>query len=46
VNTFSVKDNGDDRGWAAKFQYNNNNILKSGNQLSTSLDYEYVQKEV
>ena len=47
VNTFSVKDNGDDRGWAAKFQYNNNKILKSekGNQLSTSLDYEYVQKK-
>jgi len=29
VNTFSVKDNGDDRGWAAKFQYNNSSVLKS-----------------
>ncbi|HRF23331.1 MAG TPA: hypothetical protein PLR98_04185, partial [Chitinophagaceae bacterium] len=47
VNTFSVKDNGDDRGWAAKFQYNNSSVLKSekGNQLSTTLDYEYVQKK-
>lgn len=48
VNTFSVKDNGDDRGWAAKFQYNNSSVLKSekGNQLSTTLDYEYVQKSL
>lgn len=47
VNTFSGKDNGDDRGWATKLQYVNNNLLKAGqrNQLSTQLDYEYVQKK-
>lgn len=47
VNTFSSKDNGDDRGWAAKFQLNNDRILRQANKLnlSTGLDYEYVQKK-
>ncbi len=47
VNTFSSKDNGDDRGWAAKFQLNNNRMLRQANNmhLSTGLDYEYVQKK-
>ncbi|MCX6316228.1 MAG: hypothetical protein NTW29_02980 [Bacteroidetes bacterium] len=45
VNTFSDKDNGDDRGWAAKFQLNNTRTLSATKklQLSSGLDYEYVQ---
>jgi hypothetical protein len=45
VNTFSKIDNGDDRGFAAKFQLNNNSQLSPKNklQLNTSLDYEFVQ---
>jgi hypothetical protein len=45
VNIFSSKDNGDDRGWAAKFQLTNEKILQQKNQLQliTGLDYEYVQ---
>jgi hypothetical protein len=47
VNTFSEKNNGDDRGWAAKFQLNNNKTLRSQNklQLITALDYEYVENK-
>jgi hypothetical protein len=46
-NTFSGIGNGDNRGWAAKFQLNNSNILRktSKNQLTTALDYEYVQRK-
>jgi len=45
VNTFSSKNNGDDRGWAAKFQLSNDKMLNVANklQLLTSVDYEYVQ---
>lgn len=45
VNTYSSKNNGDDRGWAAKLQLYNEKILKVSNglQLNTGLDYEYVQ---
>ncbi len=47
VNSFSSKDDGDDRGWAAKFQLNHERILNSPKklQVSGSLDYEYVQKK-
>lgn len=47
VNTFSSKDNGDDRGWAAKFQLSNEKMIRHSNklQLNSSLDYEYVQKK-
>lgn len=47
VNTFSEKDNGDDRGWAGKFQLNNEKIFSTVRklQLTTGLDYEYVQKK-
>ena len=47
VNTFSVKDNGDDRGWAGKFQLTNTKMLRAAKQLqlNTALDYEYVQKK-
>lgn len=47
VNTFSSKDNGDDRGWAAKVQWSNEKIIRQNSklQLSTTLDYEYVQKK-
>lgn len=47
VNTFSVKDNGDDRGWATRFQLSNTKMLQSQKklQLSTALDYEYVQNK-
>lgn len=47
VNTFSAKDDGDDRGWAAKFQLGNEKILNVARklQLSTGLDYEFVQKK-
>lgn len=45
VNTFSRKDNGDDKGFAARLQVNNAIDLHTKNklQLLTSLDYEYVQ---
>ncbi len=47
VNTFSSKNNGDDRGWAAKFKLTNEKMLKSSKelQLTTALDYEYVQRK-
>jgi hypothetical protein len=47
VNTFSSKGNGDDRGWAAKIQLNNEKMIRRSNklQLSSGLDYEYVQKK-
>ena len=47
VNTFSSKDNGDDRGWAAKFQLSNEKTLRQSKklQLITGLDYEYVQQK-
>jgi hypothetical protein len=47
ANTFSKKDNGDDRGFAAKFQFNNIKPLRNAAErdvrLLTALDYEYVQ---
>lgn len=45
VNTFSKVNNGDDRGWAAKFQVNNSTLLRQKNKLEllTSFDYEHVQ---
>lgn len=47
ANTFSAKDDGDDRGWAAKVQVTNEKVLSAAKklQLSTSLDYEYVQSK-
>ena len=47
VNTFSSKNNGDDRGWAAKIQLSNEKVLHSSKklQLNTALDYEYVQSK-
>ncbi len=47
VNTFSSKNDGDDRGWASKVQLSNQKIIAKANnlQLSTSLDYEYVQSK-
>ncbi|MGH2552295.1 MAG: hypothetical protein ACRDEB_01195, partial [Chitinophagaceae bacterium] len=47
INTFSTKDNGDDRGWAAKVQLNNQRMIKASRklQISTALDYEFVQKK-
>jgi hypothetical protein len=47
VNTFSTKNNGDDRGWAAKFQLSNEKMIRQTKklQLNTVLDYEYVQKK-
>lgn len=47
VNTFSKVNNGDDRGYAAKVQLNNNHLLREKNklQLLTALDYEYVQNK-
>ena len=47
VNTFSTKDNGDDKGVAAKLQWDNvktfSNTKKTA--LSTKLDYEFVQSK-
>ena len=45
ANTFSEIHNGDDKGFAAKFQVNNEKQLREKNklQLITGLDYEYVQ---
>ncbi|MEO6218810.1 MAG: hypothetical protein ABIO81_00175 [Ginsengibacter sp.] len=47
VNTFSTKDDGDDRGWAGKFQLSNTKIIKIQKQLllNSALDYEYVQRK-
>ncbi len=47
VNTFSKIDDGDDRGFAAKFQLNNTSQLSARNklQLITGLDYEFVQNK-
>lgn len=47
VNTFSTKDNGDDRGWAGKFQINNRKIISDAKklELNTAIDYEYVQSK-
>ena len=47
VNTFSTIDDGDDRGFAAKFQLSNTSQLSSKNKLllSTGLDYEMVQQK-
>ena len=47
VNTFSDKDDGDDRGWAAKMQLNGTKTLTGKKKvlLSTGLDYEYVQRK-
>ncbi len=47
INTFSSKNNGDDRGWAAKFQLSNEKILQVAKklELKTALDYEYVQSK-
>ena len=45
ANTFSKVNNGDDKGFAAKFQLNNSKQLRERNklQLLTGIDYEYVQ---
>ncbi|HET9430691.1 MAG TPA: hypothetical protein VFO70_05920 [Chitinophagaceae bacterium] len=45
VNTYSKINNGDDKGYAVKFQLNNSAPLSPRNQLKlvTSLDYEFVQ---
>jgi len=49
VNTFSGKDDGDDMGVAAKFQFGNTTLFKSSGakklQLISNLDYEYVQSK-
>lgn len=47
VNTFSSKDNGDDRGWAIRFQLNRERPWKPASpvQLLTALDYEFVQRK-
>ncbi|MFZ9386678.1 MAG: hypothetical protein ACO25B_02250 [Chitinophagaceae bacterium] len=47
VNTFSAKDNGDDRGWAAKFQLGSEKLFNTNRKLklSTGLDYEFVQQK-
>ncbi len=46
VNTFSAKDNGDDRGYAGKLQLSNEKMLRAGKglRLNTGIDYEYVQR--
>ena len=45
VNTFSKLNNGDDKGFAGKFQLTNTKQFATKNklQLNTGLDYEYVQ---
>lgn len=47
VNTFSKNDDGDDRGFAAKFQLTNSKQVSVKNklQLNTALDYEFVQNK-
>lgn len=45
ANTFSKVNNGDDRGFAAKFQLNNAKQIRERNKLHllSGIDYEYVQ---
>lgn len=47
INTFSKINNGDDKGFAAKFQFSNNKQIFSSAvkkvQLTTAVDYEFVQ---
>ena len=45
VNTFSNKDDGDDRGWAGRFILSNAAQLNRSRKLflNTAIDYEYVQ---
>lgn len=47
VNTFSSKNNGDDRGWAGKFQLNKTTLLTPRNHLEliTGIDHESVQRK-
>ncbi len=47
ANTFSKKDDGDNRGWATKVQLNNSTLLRKKNnlQLQSAFDYEYVQNK-
>jgi hypothetical protein len=47
ANTFSGKDNGDDKGLGAKIQLLNDKTFTNARQLnlSTRLDYEFVQKK-
>ena len=47
VNTFSTKDDGDDRGWAGKLQLSHDHTFSNSNklQLTTGLDYEFVNKQ-
>ena len=47
VNTFSSKDNGDDKGFAGKFQWSQTQTLQQqkGLELTTSADYEFVQRK-
>lgn len=46
-NTFSKINNGDDKGFATKFQLNNSRQLRERNklQLLTGVDYEYVDRK-
>ncbi|MDW8332571.1 MAG: hypothetical protein RMK43_13055, partial [Cyclobacteriaceae bacterium] len=47
VNRFSKLNDGDDRGWAAKITFQNEDWLKQNQalQLKTHLDYEWVQQQ-
>jgi len=47
ANTFSAKNNGDDKGFAARIQLNNARQLKEKNELKllTGFDYEFVQEK-
>ncbi len=47
VNTFSKLNQGDDKGYAVKFQLAKSSLLKKRNnlQLNTAFDYEYVDRQ-
>ena len=47
VNTFSAINNGDDKGFAGKFQLSNTKMLRQAKklELKTAIDYEYVQNK-
>lgn len=47
VNTFSTKNNGDDKGIAARVQFTNTTLLNAakGLQVTSNIDYEYVQQK-
>lgn len=45
VNTYSKIDDGDDKGYAAKFQLGHKGLISPKLEFNTAIDYEYVQNK-